>query len=1026
MDSDEEERTLERGGKVRGGKYGALRSDLASSLAAFDRAQDWADLIHDLQRVNRVLLKYSPPDDNQYAYIPDKTLLARRLCQCVTPSLPSGVHLKAMETYHLVFGRIGPKRLAKDLALYSSGLFPLLAHAATPLKVPLFSLYETYVIPLGEALRDLCGGLVVAFLPALEDESSEFYPRALALLERLRLAVNHNVLFMSALWRTVLTVSSLRLIACNYIRSLIEADVLRGPTKPTTPTTSRSSGGMDPKARAIIPSVPLVQSAFCAAFEDSNVLVKRAALDLLISTSEFDLAEGALFQDSPIDESNSNWLSSDPPTSGPINLDPNASQSSSERIPKILAGDDVREKLIRSVVYVLVARELSLSKRVLSWLVGFRGSEPEAERFFESHVHPFVIRNVDTECAKAERALSSNEGELEYRKGIKDKEGKKGSSKDDEEDSKYETIRHDVIGIYRIVSGLLDRKEIYTVLKKEIGLQMIQVTSRLLKKVASSNLSSKEINILQQDLNHALKGIIAQVGFSHIFQQIADYLSVLTQGGLHPSKLVSTSAKANMAGPRGKRLPQEDDFTTLLFAVRYLPLASKEAQEEWIPAFVERTVQSFALLLEARQARLSDAEGHGQSIDADSGENTDRSLRAGLEFSIWLLGALNRNSTTSQIRLMKNWIYQLGIFFWIWLDGCIQIAPMELYQPLAIDTTKEEVLVDMIYRDQQQRLHAQEEYLKNFKGSEADMKTVPTLHISVRISIVHAMTTLLGGMILRWYPKAKIDGTEELLRHAIEIVQGCAWKCILSNVLYISLAGIRTIVDLSPFVSPQDDSSICMSSATAFFKSQSALSSQGMDVELLVGRPIFDAFLESAAKQDALPSLGSEIMLDSRSMRTISELTFADVAGISIYRTWRLLHSTLFSCNTASAELWLALHRRFPKEANAAIADGMLAEDPASRLRNMERFASLWNLSVDATLSVLRSDGLLFLIFDALKDPDYHVRTFARAWITEAFYADPSLVLDPLLRLLLRPANIYAESETDSICENVDAEQAMY
>lgn len=62
-----------------------LRSELATALAAFDRAEDWADLIHDLQRVNRVLSKHA-----RATSLPHKELLAKRLSQCLNASLPSG------------------------------------------------------------------------------------------------------------------------------------------------------------------------------------------------------------------------------------------------------------------------------------------------------------------------------------------------------------------------------------------------------------------------------------------------------------------------------------------------------------------------------------------------------------------------------------------------------------------------------------------------------------------------------------------------------------------------------------------------------------------------------------------------------------------------------------------------------------------------------------------------------------------------------------------------------------------------
>jgi hypothetical protein len=85
----------------------------------------------------------------QFTVIPHRHLLAKRLAQCLNPSLPGGVHLKAIEVrvhgqlesflwprrkcelcvatqvYALVFQRLGPLQLREDLYLYTVGLYPL-------------------------------------------------------------------------------------------------------------------------------------------------------------------------------------------------------------------------------------------------------------------------------------------------------------------------------------------------------------------------------------------------------------------------------------------------------------------------------------------------------------------------------------------------------------------------------------------------------------------------------------------------------------------------------------------------------------------------------------------------------------------------------------------------------------------------------------------------------------------------------------------------------------------------------------
>lgn len=50
--------------------------------------------------------------------LPRRLLISKRLAQCLHPALPSGVHLKALETYEIIFKIVGTRWLAKDLFLY--------------------------------------------------------------------------------------------------------------------------------------------------------------------------------------------------------------------------------------------------------------------------------------------------------------------------------------------------------------------------------------------------------------------------------------------------------------------------------------------------------------------------------------------------------------------------------------------------------------------------------------------------------------------------------------------------------------------------------------------------------------------------------------------------------------------------------------------------------------------------------------------------------------------------------------------
>ena len=110
----------------------------------------------------------------QYNVLPKKVTISKRLAQCLHPALPSGVHIKALETYDLILKRIGRNGLAQDLFLFTSGLFPLLSHASMTVKPTLLELYENHFIELGRDMIPCLRGMVLALLPGLEEGSETF------------------------------------------------------------------------------------------------------------------------------------------------------------------------------------------------------------------------------------------------------------------------------------------------------------------------------------------------------------------------------------------------------------------------------------------------------------------------------------------------------------------------------------------------------------------------------------------------------------------------------------------------------------------------------------------------------------------------------------------------------------------------------------------------------------------------------------------------------------------------------------
>lgn len=74
------------------------------TLASFESAQqEWADYISFLARLLKAL-QARPPELH---VVPDSFAVSTRLAQCLTPTLPPGVHRKAMDVYTHIFDALG-------------------------------------------------------------------------------------------------------------------------------------------------------------------------------------------------------------------------------------------------------------------------------------------------------------------------------------------------------------------------------------------------------------------------------------------------------------------------------------------------------------------------------------------------------------------------------------------------------------------------------------------------------------------------------------------------------------------------------------------------------------------------------------------------------------------------------------------------------------------------------------------------------------------------------------------------------
>ncbi|PHH53372.1 Protein dopey [Ceratocystis fimbriata CBS 114723] len=333
------------------------------ALALFETSLDeWADYISFL---NRLLKALQARTANMNA-VPSRTMVAKRLAQCLNPQLPSGVHQKALEVYGYIFDMIGPEGLFRDLPLYLPGLATTLSFASLSVREPYLDLLERYFLNLSStALRPAMKSIILGLLPGLEDESSEDFERTLKLIGRFKAAIRppsaqdivpgHSTgddFFWQVFFLASITGQSRRPGALAYmVRNLPRLGhplaALPGSNGASIKHIAVSEKDSEviaklPELAAMVtsPEPGLLLRSFAAGLQDDQMLIQRGFLDMLV-------------------------------THLPLH---------SSILQSVKPGD--LELLLRAAVGVVIRRDMSLNRRLWAWFLGpdpTSEAEPEAE-----------------------------------------------------------------------------------------------------------------------------------------------------------------------------------------------------------------------------------------------------------------------------------------------------------------------------------------------------------------------------------------------------------------------------------------------------------------------------------------------------------------------------------------------------------------------------------------------------------------------------------------------------------------------
>ncbi|PLN81779.1 Dopey, N-terminal-domain-containing protein [Aspergillus taichungensis] len=323
--------------------YRRYASNVERALSLFDTAlQEWADYISFLSRLLKALQSH-PPD---MSIVPHKVLVSKRLSQCLNPSLPSGVHQKALEVYTLVFNLIKPEGLSHDLPLYFPGIAPTLTFASLTVRPLFLSLVENHICTVEAwAIRPALKAILLSLLPGLEEETSDDFEPTLRLINKFRDIASkmdtqkvgtevgsQGQYFWQCLFLASITSPSRRSGALAYLnRCLPKLGVTeRRPSRGEASDPSEMSQDMLAAVDSVVQPEPgLLIRCFASGLLDEQVLVQRNFLDLLVTHL---------------------------PLSSPI-------------LQSRIVSDDL-QRLVIAAIGVVTRRDMSLNRRLWSWLLG--------------------------------------------------------------------------------------------------------------------------------------------------------------------------------------------------------------------------------------------------------------------------------------------------------------------------------------------------------------------------------------------------------------------------------------------------------------------------------------------------------------------------------------------------------------------------------------------------------------------------------------------------------------------------------
>lgn len=452
--------TIDSNSKQLDSKQKKFNANVLRALEHFDLVTEWADYIASLGKLLKALQSWSPQFQNVRYYVPSPYQVSRRLTSSLSPNLPAGVHQKTLEVYTFIFEKIGQDILASECNIWIPGILPLMTYASMSVKSHLIDLYDNYLVQLpSSTLKLLVRPMLASLLPGIDDESSEFQPLSIKLIESLQENLADDSLFWQTCFLVMISNKERRLGGLVWLTkkfpSMNSVPHLLSQKNKEPKNDSKADGEpLDAKALRNEALSLLLPETKILLTPDPGLLVRCLACclddgnDLLIQRGIWDLLLQRLHLDSPV-------------------LD-------------ALVSPADKQLLIMSCCRTTLAKDMSLNRRVWNWLVG---PAVAAQANTNNSVSPTVQKNDRSNQSNSE--YFSIHGLQSLKAGL---------------NSMLE-LESQVTTAFSICSAVMDRWEIGSLVVPEMFIPLLvaahkhQYNERIIK-AANSFFDSVETNII--------------------------------------------------------------------------------------------------------------------------------------------------------------------------------------------------------------------------------------------------------------------------------------------------------------------------------------------------------------------------------------------------------------------------------------------------------------------------------------------------------------------------------------------------